>query len=242
VAALIEQLAVDGELANTYVAFITDNGFLLGEHRWVGKTLGYEPALKTPLLARGPGIRAGSVTHRTATLVDLVPTWLEIAGATADVEVDGVSLLGVLQGEAPTRLHPGGVLIQAGPHRRETGVRGWYFRGVRTKRFTYLRFRDGWIELYDRVHDPEQLTSLAYTPEYSRVAAELGRRTSALAGCRGADECNRTFRALPSPEPLLLPTQPRMHERHHGRTLSRGGGDALHGAGADVADGEDAGD
>jgi N-acetylglucosamine-6-sulfatase len=198
VAALVRQLAADGELDNTYVAFITDNGYLLGEHRWIGKILGYEEALRTPLLVRGPGIERGSTSGRTVTLVDLVPTWLQIAGAHADVPQDGLSILPILHGTQRGALHPGGVLIQAGPHPSETGETGWLFRGVRTQRYTYMRFFDGWVELYDRDRDPHELTSVARDPAYARVAALLSHRTDVLETCRGPHQCNRTFRWLPA--------------------------------------------
>ncbi|HEX5090193.1 MAG TPA: sulfatase [Nocardioides sp.] len=198
VADVVEQLADDGELDDTYLMFITDNGYLLGEHSYVGKILGYEPSVRTPLLVRGPGIRAGSVSDRTVTLVDLAPTWLDIAGATADVTQDGVSLLPILHGDGQAVPHPGGVLVQAGPHRLETGARGWYFRGVRTRRYTYLRYQDGWVELYDRRRDPKELSSVAHDPRYARIAMMLAHRTRVLAGCTGAG-CNRAFHPLPPP-------------------------------------------
>ncbi|HET6938614.1 MAG TPA: sulfatase [Nocardioides sp.] len=199
VAEVVEQLAADGELDNTYLMFVTDNGYLLGEHSYVGKILGYEPAVRTPLLVRGPGVRAGSVSDDTVTLVDLAPTWLDIAGATADVSEDGVSLLPILDGDQRVMPHPGGVLIQAGPQRLETGPRGWYFRGVRTRRYTYMRYQDGWIELYDRRRDPQELSSVAFDPRYARIATMLAHRTRVLARCNGPVDCNRAFRPLPPP-------------------------------------------
>ena len=51
-----------GELANTYVVFATDNGVHMGEHRYViprgSKSTPYEEAASTPLMIRGPGVRA----------------------------------------------------------------------------------------------------------------------------------------------------------------------------------------
>ena len=71
---LVEELRAQGELDNTYLVFITDNGFQLGEHRWFGKILPYEESVRTPMLVRGPGIEPGTRTSATATIVDLVPT------------------------------------------------------------------------------------------------------------------------------------------------------------------------
>ncbi len=198
-AQLVQQLEADGELDNTYIVFITDNGYQLGEHRWFGKTLPYEENLRTPMLVRGPGVAAGSTTGTIATIVDLVPTFLDIAGAESDRVLDGVSLLSTWRGETDEALHPGGVLIQGGAYKPETGPRGWLYRGVRTARYTYVRYFDGFVELYDRESDPHQVRSVAGEPRYRDLQAELARRTRLLEDCSGPQKCNRTFGPLPHP-------------------------------------------
>jgi len=196
-AQLVEQLEEDGELDNTYIVFITDNGYQLGEHRWFGKTLPYEENLRTPMLVRGPGIEPGTTTDSIATIVDLVPTFLEIADAEPGRLLDGVSLLSTWRGETDEALHPGGVLIQGGAYKPETGPRGWLYRGVRTARYTFVRYHDGFVELYDRANDPHQLRSVAGQPRYRALQAELARRTRLLQDCAGPKPCNRTFGPLP---------------------------------------------
>ena len=94
VAAIVGALEQRGELDSTYVLFTSDNGFLQGEHRIPkGKYYAYEPSSHVPLLVRGPGIRPRSVSRELVSNVDLAPTLLEAAGATADRAVDGRSLL-----------------------------------------------------------------------------------------------------------------------------------------------------
>lgn len=194
VAGLIRQLAADRELDNTYLVFITDNGYMLGEHAYVGKILGYEPSLRSPMLVRGPGVKAGSTSSSTATIVDLPATFLDLAGARSNLTIDGRSLAPLwhdTRGRRP--LHPGGVLIQAGPVAHETNKRDWYFRGIRTDRYTYMRFDDGFVELYDRRRDPQQMRSVSADPRYRRVLVELARRTRALSDCNGPDACSPAF-------------------------------------------------
>ena len=90
---LIGTLSQTGRLKNTYVIFTSDNGFFFGEHRLLGgKFLAYEPATHLPLLIRGPGIKPGSSTGELAANIDIAPTVLELAGATADKSIDGRSL------------------------------------------------------------------------------------------------------------------------------------------------------
>ncbi len=64
VARIIGALRESGELANTFVIFTSDNGFFHGEHRIAqGKNLPYEPAIRVPLVVRGPGVPAGRRLH-----------------------------------------------------------------------------------------------------------------------------------------------------------------------------------
>jgi N-acetylglucosamine-6-sulfatase len=198
IAGLVAQLEADGELDNTYLVFVSDNGYLLGEFGYTGKVVGYEPSVLAPMLVRGPAVTPGTTSQEPAALVDLAPTFLQIAGARPQLRLDGESLLPTLRGRRTT-LHPGGVLIQAGAVYAENGRRGWYFRGVRTRRYTYMRFYDGTEELYDRARDRHQIRNVADRPAYRRVRAELVRRTGKLQQCQGAAACNRDFGDMPKP-------------------------------------------
>jgi arylsulfatase A-like enzyme len=85
-----------GEADNTLAFFISDNGYLWGEHGDIGKASPYEGSIRVPLLMRW---RAGSamdkVDDRLAANVDLLPTVLAATGVSApsDVTLDGRSLL-----------------------------------------------------------------------------------------------------------------------------------------------------
>ena len=78
VAAVMAALKDTGKLDNTVVIYTSDNGFLFGDHRLVGKTAAYEGSIKVPLLMRGPGIPEDQTRDQlvsnldvTATIVDL---------------------------------------------------------------------------------------------------------------------------------------------------------------------------
>jgi N-acetylglucosamine-6-sulfatase len=94
VAAIVDRLAADGELSNTYLVFTSDNGYFFGEHRIVaGKYLPYEPSAKVPFTIAGPGIPAGTTTAELSSNADFAPTVAAITGATPTLPVDGRSLL-----------------------------------------------------------------------------------------------------------------------------------------------------
>jgi N-acetylglucosamine-6-sulfatase len=177
----VRALRRTGELRRTYLFFTSDNGYLMGEHRLRYKNKPYEPNLHIPLLVRGPGLPAGAERRATYGLVDLAPTFLDLAGAQAAVQVDGRSMLPALQSGRGSYRH---YLIQAGGWTDQPGVR-WWWRGVRSRDYVYVRYRGGFEELYDRRRDPHQLRNVVGNPTYRRVLADYGRRLEVLERCSG---------------------------------------------------------
>jgi N-acetylglucosamine-6-sulfatase len=95
VGAVIRQLRRSEEMAKTWIFLVSDNGYLLGEHRLDSKTRFYEEAASVPLIVRGPGVEDGGKRHQIVGNVDLAPTILELAKAVPAVgmAIDGRSLL-----------------------------------------------------------------------------------------------------------------------------------------------------
>ena len=197
VARVVAAVRRAGELDNTYFIFTSDNGYMQGEHRVrSGKMLPYEPAARVPLIVRGPGIPAGRESGELVANIDLAPTILQLAGATAGKTVDGRSLLPFAQD--PTRrtkraiLHETGGAKYVGPAEQDerTNVRRTIkkvltYRAIRTSRWLYVRWHDGSRELYDLRRDPDEMNSLHAGRAHRHVRHVLARRLRALARCVG---------------------------------------------------------
>ncbi|MBA2697897.1 MAG: sulfatase [Nocardioidaceae bacterium] len=200
---MVSTLRRQGELANTLIIFTSDNGYLLGEHRLLGKNVPYEPALQVPLLMRGPGLPVGVTLNQVGAMVDIAPTIAAAARATPGLTIDGRNLLPVLQSRKRSWTN---LLIQAGAEPRNGVDRDWFWRGVRTPRYTFVAYpATGERELYDRRKDPHQLDSVATNRRYADVLAELNRRLLVLRGCAGA-QCRQRFPALPPVRPPAFGT------------------------------------
>ena len=207
VAAVVDVLSVTGELDSTYVMFTSDNGFLPGEHRVPkGKYLAYDASTHVPLLVRGPGIPAGTVSDELIVNADLAPSVLDATGVSPDITVDGRSLLpfardGLLRSTRPV-LHEG---LRRGAIDRDTpdvepvagGHAGAYY-AIRTYRYLYVMWRGGDRELYDLALDPFELRSLHTNPRYADVRRQLQAELRRLKNCAGVD-CS--FEAAPLPPP-----------------------------------------
>lgn len=90
-----QHLAARGELENTLVVLLSDNGKAWGEHGLPSKFTPYVESVNVPVYLWWPGhVRAGVADPRLAALVDVTPTLLAAVGLRPTYEVDGRSLLG----------------------------------------------------------------------------------------------------------------------------------------------------
>lgn len=195
VGAIMNELKADDLLGNTYVVFLSDNGFFFGQHRLPkGKYLPYVPSSRTPTLMRGPGIPAGSHSDALVGNVDLAPTILELSGATPTVDVDGESLMPFAKNPGLTTERP--MLLEA--LTKDTPSLGIPFAGIETNRFKYIRYRNGEEELYDLKRDPGELRAAQRSARYKATKKALARELARLRNCSGAG-CRADVAKIPLP-------------------------------------------
>jgi arylsulfatase A-like enzyme len=143
------------EERNTLAFFVSDNGYLLGEHGLYRKRYPYTRSVSIPFFARWPGHFGEAVRDRRLVAnIDIAPTVLQAAGVTPPVDppMDGRSLL-----EQDER---GRMLIEFW---NERGVPAW--ASLRKSTYQYIEYYGdaGTIffrEYYDLRSDPWQLTNL----------------------------------------------------------------------------------
>ena len=89
-----------GVAERTYFISTSDHGFQLGQFNIpMDKRHVYDWDTRIPFIIRGPGIPAGTRLEQPATLVDLAPTFLSIAGLPKPASMDGRSVLPLLVDE-----------------------------------------------------------------------------------------------------------------------------------------------
>ena len=188
VGALLAELKRTKELANTYIFFLSDNGFMRGEHRVRNnKRFLYEESARVPFIARGPGIPRGEESENVVTNADLVPTILALSGANPGVTQDGESMM-------PSLTNPE---LETGRAILHEAYAGLPILGVRTSRYLYAEWEtqesvlpilggEPELELYDNYADPYQLSNLAHDPAYAGVVDDLAFELDQLIDCAGA--------------------------------------------------------
>jgi arylsulfatase A-like enzyme len=158
---LLSRLKTKGELDNTVVIFISDNGMFWGEHRQFNKDYYYEEAIKVPFAIRYPDL-IPQPYHEDSIVanIDIAPTIYDLSGVKPSHAMDGLSLVDLIHGAGWRE----GVLIEGG----EAEAR--YYAWVTEKYILGMKDGDR-LELYDMVNDPYQLNSLAEDSAYSDLIA-----------------------------------------------------------------------
>jgi arylsulfatase A-like enzyme len=145
-----------GERERTLVVFVSDNGYVWGEHGWIDKRLPYTNSIQVPMLMRWAGHLPGkTIDPRLATNVDVAATIFDVAGITPAHPVDGRSLLDPWDRDR---------LFFEYWFNGESTIPTW--RSIRTRTYQYIEtYEEGTgaiasREYYDLVNDPFQLTNL----------------------------------------------------------------------------------
>jgi arylsulfatase A-like enzyme len=169
---LLDVLDTTGLANDTIVIYTSDQGFFLGDHGLYDKRFMYEESLRMPFLARWPaGIKGGTVSRAMALNVDFAPTFLEAAGLPVPPDMQGRSLIPILEGQSP----PGWRQSMYYRYYHDPGdhnTRAHY--GVRTTTHKLMSFwKSGQWELFDLVNDPQELHNLYGQPGQEQITAGL---------------------------------------------------------------------
>jgi len=177
-----------GQADNTIVVFSSDHGEMLGSHDMRGKMVFYDESVRIPFLVRWPA-RIAPRTESDACIssVDFMPTLLGLLDVTVPDCVQGMDLSHCALGEKGPEPSGGIVASYTG---YEGFTKGWEYRGIRTKRYTYARsLQELWMDygprkgktyadepqrfLFDNAADPGQTKNLARDAGTNEVAEEL---------------------------------------------------------------------
>jgi len=170
---LLDYLDQTGLSKNTIVVYTSDQGFYLGEHGWFDKRFMYEESLRMPLVMKLPGHSGSREINQIVQNIDFAPTFLDLAGIEIPEEIQGSSLLPILEGINPAdwreSIYYHYYEYPGGGH----SVKKHY--GIRTTRYKLIHFYDdidAW-ELFDLEQDPQEMKNLISDPGYEEISKKL---------------------------------------------------------------------
>jgi len=174
-----EQLAQLNFADNTVLILTGDNGFYLGDYGLAGKWFPHEKSIRVPLVVFDPrAIRKlrGRTAVQTVLNVDIAPTILELAGVSIPEQMQGQSLVPLLEGKRPRWRSE---FFYEHPFEHKTIARTI---GLRTERFKYAHYVDyDYEELYDLKNNPQETINLAKDEKYQDTLNALRKRCDELA-------------------------------------------------------------
>jgi arylsulfatase A-like enzyme len=160
---VLDYLDQNGLSENTIVIYSADNGWFLGELGLYDKRFMYEPGLRVPLLAKGPGIQPATVIDQMVLNIDLAPTFLDLAGLSISKDMQGRSLAPLLRGERPKDWRKSmyyRYYHDPGHHNTAAHL------GVRTETHKLIYYwKKDVYELFDLNKDPQEQMNLLYNEQ-----------------------------------------------------------------------------
>ena len=158
---IIDELKRLGLRESTVVVFISDHGYLLGEHHFWQKNNLHEDVTNVPMIISAPGMKTG-VSDAFVELVDMYPTVSELVGLDIPDTVQGKSLISILKN---TKAKVRNEAFSVG-----NGNRGF---AIRSNEWTYIWYKDGSEELYNMKEDPMQFTNLASSSKHQKTLVRM---------------------------------------------------------------------
>lgn len=159
-------LDVIGDDSNTVVAFTSDHGDMLGQHRMYQKMEMYESALRVPLVVHHPSGPVREIDSVVSHL-DVMPTLLDLLDVPVPEGLDGRSLADAIRSGAS--LEPQPAFAQFSGCFGIADIR----RAVVRDRFKYVWSPDDQVELFDLEADPMEMNNLAGSPDLRELQGEL---------------------------------------------------------------------
>lgn len=172
---VMDYLEKEGLAENTLVIYMGDNGFMLGEHGLIDKRHAYEESIRVPMLAWSPGfLKPETKIDGLVRNIDIAPTVLELAGLQKPKEMDGRSVMPLLQGQS------------AEGDRELLYEYYWEYAfpqtptvfALRGDRYKLMMYHGVWDmnEFYDLKTDPNEMHNLIDVPAYQDTIRAFQKR------------------------------------------------------------------
>ena len=168
----IKEAGIDED---TIFVFTSDHGDMMGSQGFRQKQKPYDESIRVPFLLKYPALfgKKGKKADTIISAVDIMPTLLGLSGIPIPEAVQGRDLSPILRGEEKDTTDAALIscVTPFGEWERRRG--GKEYRGVRTRRYTYVEDLNGPWLFFDNEKDPYQMTNLVGNESHSSVQKEM---------------------------------------------------------------------
>jgi len=159
---IIDYIDKSGLGRNTIVIYTSDQGMYTGQHGWFDKRYMYEESFKTPFIVRYPPlIKPATKDSSMVMLLDVAPTFMQLAGLEVPKDMQGRSLVPVFKGNGKDFRNE--VFYHYYEYPNEHNALPHF--GIRTKRYTLIRFYKPSAENKKKMIDEGTLLINEYNPK-----------------------------------------------------------------------------
>jgi arylsulfatase A-like enzyme len=176
-----DELKAQGVADNTVIIYTSDNGYFTGAHGLASKELSYEESSHAPLMIYDPRSPTAGKQLRSPALtgnIDFAPTILELAGLPIPANMDGVSLLPLLNDPATDVRERMAFMNVFG-----TGANTALTVLTKELKYTYWWYGDSTMqpteELFHLTKDPLEMTNMANNPEAAPILEAMRKKYDA---------------------------------------------------------------
>lgn len=169
---IIHALKEKGMYDNTIICFTSDHGDMLGDHHHWRKTYPYEGSAAIPYIVKWPDSiqrkENTSVLAQPVELRDFLPTFLELAGGQVPSDMDGMSLLKLVQGKQ-SEWRAFIDIEHATCYKADN-----YWCALTDGKIKYVwNFHNGSEQLFDLEKDPHELTECSGQKKYAKTLEKM---------------------------------------------------------------------
>ena len=183
---ILQTLEETGLSDNTIVVFTSDHGDQLLEHGLMGKNVLFEASIRVPFMICFPDTIKPGKYDEFVESIDLLPTLFELIGLPEPYHCHGRSLVPLIASADRSYEERDAVfcenvipeVFQVNSYRFDKGkgikgIRHPDAKMIRTRRWKYNYYPEGYAELYDLENDPHERHNLADDPSKRAVVNEL---------------------------------------------------------------------
>ncbi len=147
--------------SNTNILFLSDHGENLGARGLWGKSVMYEESVGIPMVLAGDDVPKGAIVKTPVSLIDVFPSILDAFNIKKPDKMNGCSLFEI----ANTAEDQERVVLSE--YHGAGAISGAFM--LRDRKYKLIYYVDFEPELYDLVHDPEEMLNLASNKEYTEI-------------------------------------------------------------------------